>query len=75
MPWASVAPTIVFRGRRPWLAIGSPGSERIALSIMQVILRLLNQNPYEAVAAPRLHCSLDGLVSLEDVLAYLARDS
>ena len=25
-PWASVAPTIVFRGRRPWLVIGSPGS-------------------------------------------------
>ena len=25
-PWASVAPTIVFRGRKPWLAIGSPGS-------------------------------------------------
>jgi gamma-glutamyltranspeptidase/glutathione hydrolase len=65
MPWASVAPTIVFRGRRPWLAIGSPGSERIAPSIMQVVLRLLKQTPYDAVAAPRLHCSLNGLVSLE----------
>ena len=65
MPWASVAPTIVFRGRRPWLAIGSPGSERIAPSIMQVIMRLAKQAPYDAVAAPRLHCSLDGLVSLE----------
>lgn len=65
VPWASVAPTIVFRGRRPWLAIGSPGSERIAPSIMQVILRLAKQNPFDAVAAPRLHCSLEGLVSLE----------
>jgi gamma-glutamyltranspeptidase/glutathione hydrolase len=65
MPWASVAPTIVFRGRRPWLAIGSPGSERIASSIMQVMLRLARQTPYDAVAAPRLHCSIDGLVSLE----------
>ena len=65
MPWASVAPTIIFRGRRPWLAIGSPGSERIAPSIMQVVLRLAKQAPYDSVAAPRLHCSLDGLVSLE----------
>jgi gamma-glutamyltranspeptidase/glutathione hydrolase len=64
-PWASVAPTIVFRGRRPWLVIGSPGSERIAPSIMQVLLRLSRQTPYDAVAAPRLHCSLDGTVSLE----------
>lgn len=65
VPWASVAPTIVFRGRRPWLAIGSPGSERIAPSIMQVLLRLEKQTPFDAVAAPRLHCTLEGLVSLE----------
>jgi gamma-glutamyltranspeptidase/glutathione hydrolase len=64
-PWASVAPTIVYRGRRPWLAIGSPGSERIAPAILQVLVRLLKQSPYDAVAAPRLHCALDGTVSLE----------
>jgi gamma-glutamyltranspeptidase/glutathione hydrolase len=65
VPWASVAPTIVFRNRRPWLSIGSPGSERIVSSIAQVFLRLKKQLPFEAVDAPRLHCSLDGTVSLE----------
>lgn len=65
VPWASVAPTIVFRGRRPWLAIGSPGSERIVSSIAQVLARLERQSPYDAVAAPRMHCSLKGKVSLE----------
>lgn len=65
VPWASVAPTIVFRGRRPWVAIGSPGSERITPSILQVLLRLGKQTPYAAVDAPRLHCSLEGVVSLE----------
>ena len=65
VPWASVAPSIVFRGRRPWLAIGSPGSERIAPSILQVLLRLRNSSPFAAVEAPRIHCSLDGKVSLE----------
>jgi gamma-glutamyltranspeptidase/glutathione hydrolase len=65
VPWASVAPTIAFRGKSPWLVIGSPGSERIAPSIAQVLLRLGKQAPYEAVAAPRMYCNLDGRVSLE----------
>jgi gamma-glutamyltranspeptidase/glutathione hydrolase len=64
-PWASVAPTIAFRDGRPWLVIGSPGSERITSSILQVLLRLPRGTPLEAVAAPRLHCSLDGRVSVE----------
>ena len=66
VPWASVAPTIIFRGRRPWLILGSPGSERIAPSIAQVVLRLLGgASPLAAVDAPRLHCSLRREVSLE----------
>jgi gamma-glutamyltranspeptidase/glutathione hydrolase len=65
VPWASVAPTIVFKGSTPWLAIGSPGSERITSAILQVLIRLQNQPPSDAVAAPRLHCSVSGRVSLE----------
>ncbi|MGK7344848.1 MAG: gamma-glutamyltransferase family protein [Candidatus Nitrospinota bacterium M3_3B_026] len=66
VPWASVAPTIVFLGRKPWLALGSPGSERIAAAIAQVLLRLrAGHSPLEAVAAARMSCSLDGKVSLE----------
>lgn len=65
VPWASVAPTIVFQRTNPWLAIGSPGSERIVSAIAQVMIRLAHQSPFDAVAAPRLHCSFDGKVSLE----------
>ncbi|MGB7061326.1 MAG: gamma-glutamyltransferase family protein [Candidatus Zixiibacteriota bacterium] len=65
VPWASVAPTIVFKGRRPWLVVGSPGSERITSSIFQVVLRLFRQSPLDAVNSPRLHCNLGGRVSLE----------
>ena len=65
VPWASVAPTIVFRGRRPWAVLGSPGSERIAPSIMQVLLRLKHQPPFDSVAGPRMHCQISGEVSLE----------
>jgi gamma-glutamyltranspeptidase/glutathione hydrolase len=65
VPWASVAPTIVYRGRNPRLVVGSPGSERIVTSLFQVLVRLLTHKPYEAVDAPRLHCSPEGKVSLE----------
>jgi gamma-glutamyltranspeptidase/glutathione hydrolase len=65
VPWASVAPTVVLRDGVPWLVIGSPGSERITPSIIQVMLRLSTHTPYEAVDAPRLHCTVDGKVSLE----------
>ena len=65
VPWANVAPTIVFKDHGPWLAIGSPGSERIPPAILQVLLRLAKSSPLEAVAAPRLHCSLEGVVSAE----------
>jgi gamma-glutamyltranspeptidase/glutathione hydrolase len=60
-----VAPTLVFRGPRPWLALGSPGSDRIVTAILQVLLRLASRPPLDAVAAPRLHCSATGRVSLE----------
>ncbi|MDY6972957.1 MAG: gamma-glutamyltransferase [Thermodesulfobacteriota bacterium] len=72
IPWASVAPTIIFRAKRPWLTIGSPGSERITSTILQVLIRLNNQSPFDAVAAPRLHCAYDGKVSIE--AAYMRDD-
>ena len=72
VPWASVLPTIILRNKTPWLAIGSPGSERITSAILQVLLRLDFQSPFDAVAAPRLHCSYNGKVSLE--AAYMRDD-
>ena len=53
------------RNRRPWLALGSPGSERIASSIAQVLLRLETQSLMDAITGPRLHCSVAGEVTLE----------
>jgi gamma-glutamyltranspeptidase/glutathione hydrolase len=66
VPWASVAPTLVFRGQKPWMTLGSPGSERIVSAILQVLLRLeRGASPFDAVEAPRLHCSIKGKVSME----------
>jgi gamma-glutamyltranspeptidase / glutathione hydrolase len=65
VPWASVAPTIVMQGSRPKLVLGSPGSERIVSAIAQVLLRLETQPLMDAITGPRLHCSHDGLVTME----------
>ncbi len=65
VPWASVAPTIVFKDKSPRLVIGSPGSQRITSSIFQVLLRLQYNSPLDAVDAPRLHCDHGNKVSLE----------
>ncbi|MEW8287776.1 MAG: gamma-glutamyltransferase [Candidatus Thiodiazotropha endolucinida] len=80
VPWASVAPTLAFRGQKPWLTLGSPGSERIVSAILQVLLRLeRGTTPFDAVEAPRLHCSIKGKVSMEgtrmrdDIPALLTR--
>jgi gamma-glutamyltranspeptidase/glutathione hydrolase len=53
-----MAPTIVFDGERPLIALGSPGSNAIISAITQTLINLLDfgLSPLEAVAAPRLHC-------------------
>jgi gamma-glutamyltranspeptidase / glutathione hydrolase len=62
---SNAAPTLLFEGGKPWAAVGNTGSERLAAGIVQVLLRLGRQTPFEAVLAPRLHCTPEGLVLLE----------
>lgn len=58
---SNASPTIVFEGGNPRYVIGSTGSERMISGIFQVLIRLYyGQSPYEAVAAPRIHCNPDG---------------
>jgi gamma-glutamyltranspeptidase/glutathione hydrolase len=79
VPWSSAAPTIVFRRKEPWLAAGSPGSERIFSAVTQFLVKVLDGSTpiSEAVDKPRFHCSIGGKLSYEDsriasdVVAYL----
>jgi gamma-glutamyltranspeptidase/glutathione hydrolase len=67
VPWATVAPTLIYYNNDIWMAVGSPGSERIFSSITQFLLHVIDEHQpiSEAMIAPRLHCSLGGRVSLE----------
>lgn len=81
VPWSSVAPSILFHDGRPWMVLGSPGSERIFSTCSQFLLHMVDggMSMAEAVAEPRLHCSMGGRVSLEaerfdpDIVAHLAQ--
>jgi len=67
VPWATVSPSLIFDNEDIWMAVGSPGSERVFSAISQFLLHVIDENlPIsDAVYAPRLHCSLGGRVSLE----------
>jgi gamma-glutamyltranspeptidase/glutathione hydrolase len=67
VPWATVAPTLIFSNKELWMAVGSPGSERIFSSIAQFLIHVVDEHQPidEAMQAPRFHCSLRGRVSLE----------
>jgi gamma-glutamyltranspeptidase/glutathione hydrolase len=79
VPWSTAAPTIVFRHREPWIALGSPGSERIFSTISQFLVNVIDGSATicEAMAEPRFHCSIGGTINLEkerfdpEVVRYL----
>lgn len=52
-----MAPTILMRGGRPWMVLGSAGSNRLRTAIIQTIAKLLDTRATvaQAVNGPRLH--------------------
>ncbi|MCJ2012589.1 gamma-glutamyltransferase [Methylobacterium sp. J-076] len=56
-PLSSMAPTMVLRGGRPVMVVGSPGGSRIITINAQVIVNMLDfrMQPQAAVDAPRIH--------------------
>lgn len=58
-----MCPTIVTKGEKPVLVLGSPGATRIITSNLQVILNALDfgMNMTEAVHAPRFDCQVSDI--------------
>ena len=56
-PLSSMTPTIVFKDKKPYLVLGSPGGSRIITTVLQVVLNVLehNMNVMQAVVSPRIH--------------------
>jgi gamma-glutamyltranspeptidase/glutathione hydrolase len=66
-PWATVAPSLIFKNKKLWMVVGSPGSARIFSSIAQFLIHVIDEDMpiSDAMNAPRLHCSLGGKLSIE----------
>jgi gamma-glutamyltranspeptidase/glutathione hydrolase len=62
---SNASPSILLRDGVAVGAVGNTGSERLASGILQVLVRLRSQSPFQAVAAPRLHCTPGRDVLLE----------
>jgi gamma-glutamyltranspeptidase/glutathione hydrolase len=56
-PLSSMSPTIVLRGGKPYLALGSPGGPTIINTVLEVIVNVLDfgLNVQDAVNRPRFH--------------------
>jgi gamma-glutamyltranspeptidase/glutathione hydrolase len=67
MPYSSMTPTILVKDRKPVMAVGSPGSERIISAIVQVISLWIDAglSIEDAVAYPRIHVTPDSVIYLE----------
>lgn len=54
-PVSSMAPLILFKGKRPFLVLGSPGGTRIFTSLTQIIVNIVEfgMSMDEAIEAPR----------------------
>ncbi len=54
-PRSSMAPTIVLKNGKPWLAVGSPGGASIITTVLQILLNRIDfgMSLPEAIAAPR----------------------
>lgn len=67
VPVSMVCPTLVFHNKKPWIMVGSPGSDRILSTVLQFLVHLIldDASMAEAMEAPRLHCSSEGVLSYE----------
>ncbi len=80
-PWTSVCPTIVNYQEKPIMMLGSPGSSRIFSVVSHFLSRIIDGNISMDVAMtkPRIHCSMEGKISLEEgfssseVIPYLEK--
>ena len=79
-PWTSVAPAILFNKNKPWMTLGTPGSDRIPTVTAQFISSIIDSDlsPNDAMDKSRIHCSVDGKVTIEGqrfddrIIPYLA---
>lgn len=61
-------PTIVMRGGRPWIAIGTPGGHTIGQTVPQMVMNLVDfgMDIQQAIAAPRISFAEPDVLLVEE---------
>lgn len=74
--FSSLAPSILFKDGKPFLALGAPGGTYIAMGVLQVILNVVEfgMSAIEAVSAPRFNATSDTLDITNRILRATERD-
>jgi gamma-glutamyltranspeptidase/glutathione hydrolase len=75
-PLSSMAPTIVLKRGRPFMAVGGSGGPTIISGVLQVTLNILDfhLDPASAVAEPRIHeQAIPDVVIVEEAIAPATR--
>ena len=67
LSYSSVAPAVIFYKDSPWMVLGSPGSQRIFTALSQFLINVVDRNMTisEAMEEPRMHYSINNLISIE----------
>lgn len=62
-PASSMAPTLIFKDKKPFLTIGSPGATRIISALAQTLINMIdfNMSIDDAIESPRIHSIGDRL--------------
>lgn len=65
-PVSSIAPTLVLKGKEPFLSIGTPGGSRIIGALAQILINIIDFSfgIDDAIEAPRIH-TFKGILHVE----------
>lgn len=74
--FSAMAPTIVFKGDRPFFAVGAPGGTTITMGILQAILNAIDfgMSASDAVGAPRFCTTSDTIELTNRILRSTERE-
>ena len=67
-PYHTLCPTLVLDGKKPWLALGTPGGDGQTHTLIQVLhnIALFGITPQDAIDAPRMRRLESGTLAIED---------
>lgn len=69
-------PFIVFKEKKPWIAIGTPGGHTIGQTVPQMVMNMIDfgMDIQQAIAAPRLSFAEPDIILIEEKITVLVQN-